>query len=374
MGFWGFVWKNLLRRPARALLTMLGLAIAVTAVVALVGVSRGFERSLSDLYTKRGVDIVVVRKGFAAGFNSDIDARFSEEIRKLPGVLSVDDGLADMIDCEGYMTVMNGWAPDANMLSEVEINSGRKLKAGDAGKAMIGIVQAGILKKKVGDKINLYGDNEPFEIVGVFTSMNVYNNGSVVVLLEELQELTEKKGKVTGILVHASPGASEEELTSLAERINALSTVLNAKPTKTFVENVQQLQIGKAMAWVVSAIAVLIGSVGVLNTMVMSVYERAKEIGVLRAIGWRKSRVVWMVICEALLLSLGGATVGILCAVLLTRYLSTFPLTANIVQGRIEGIVMVQGLIIAVIVGVGGAIYPAWWGASLVPREALQKK
>jgi putative ABC transport system permease protein len=323
------------------------------------------------------VDIIVVRKGISAGLNSSFDGSFTEEIRKLRGVQSVDDGLVDVVSIAvspsvSFDTVINGWSADATMFDELEINEGRGLAAGDTRQAMIGSIRAANLGKKVGDKIGLYG--EEFQIVGIYTSTNVLNNGAIVVLLSELQELTGKTGKVTGILVHAEPGAAKAELLSLADRINALSPILNAQPTRDFIDNVQQLQLGKAMAWVVSAIALLIGSVGMLNTMVMSVYERSKEIGVLRAIGWRKSRVVWMIICEALLLSLGGAVVGVVCAVLLTRYLSTFPLTANIVQGRIEGIVIVQGMIIAVVVGVGGAMYPAWWGASLVPREALQKK
>ncbi len=156
-----------------------------------------------------------------------------------------------------------------------------------------------------------------------------------------------------------------------------LSPDVDAKLTQEFIDTVQQIQMSKAMAWVVAAIALVIGSVGMLNTMVMSVYERTKEIGVLRAIGWRKWRIVWMVMCESLLLSLGGAVVGVLCAVLLIRYLSTFPMTANVCKGKYLG---GAGASSPSLLAVGGAIraYPAGGGTAVwspwsIPKDALNK-
>lgn len=375
MGFFSFIWKNLTRRPARSMLTMLGLSVAVTAVVALVGVSRGFEDSLSDLYTQRGVDMVVQRKGGNQRVNSGIDVGFRDKMLALEGVDSIDGGLVDVIAFEEqnmYTVLINGWPPDAAMYEQIKIKEGRRLFAKDEHKAMLGHVLAANLGKKVGDTVILYG--EEFEVAGVFESFSVYENGSVVVLLGELQRLTDRPGKVTGYLIHAKPGATAAQLRGLAKRIELLSPDIDAELTQDFIKNVQQIQMSQAMAWVVAAIALVIGSVGMLNTMVMSVYERTKEIGVLRAIGWRKGRIVWMVMCESLLLSLGGALIGVFCAVLLIRYLSTFPMTANVVQGNISPGVMLEGIIIAVLVGVGGAAYPAWWSANLIPKDALNKK
>lgn len=375
MHFYSLIWKNLARRPTRSLLTVLGLGVAVTAVVALVGVSHGFENSLSELYNQRGVDIVVQRSGGSQRVNSGIDASFGKELVKLPGVERVDGGLMDVISFPEYgqfTVLINGWAPDAAMFNEIKVRSGDRLHEGDNHKAMLGHVLAANIDKKVGDKVELYA--EEFEVIGIFESFNVYENGSVIVLLEELQRLTDRPGKVTGFLIHAQPGSDDAQLQSLARQIEAMAPDVSAKRTKEFIESVQQIQLSRAMAWVVSGIALMIGSVGMLNTMVMSVYERIKEIGVLRAIGWRKSRVVAMVLLESLVLSIGGAVVGIICAVLLIRFLGSYPLTANLVQGKIAPHVLLQGFLIALFVGVGGAAYPAWWSANLVPREALLKK
>jgi putative ABC transport system permease protein len=375
MHFHSLIWKNLARRPTRSLLTVLGLGVAVTAVVALVGVSRGFENSLSELYNQRGVDIVVQRSGGSQRVNSGIDAAFGKDLLALESVTRIDGGLVDVISFQEYglfTVLINGWTADAAMFDEIKVRTGRRLQDGDNHKAMLGHVLAANINKKVGDKVELYA--EEFEVVGIFESFNVYENGSVIVLLDELQRLTDRPGKVTGFLVHADPNSNETQLQSLAERIEAMAPDVSALRTKDFIQSVQQIQLSRAMAWVVSGIALVIGSVGMLNTMVMSVYERIKEIGVLRAIGWKRSRVVAMVLLESLVLSIGGAVVGIICAVLLIRFLGSYPLTANLVQGKIAPQVLLQGFLIAILVGVGGAAYPAWWCANLIPRDALLKK
>src|SRR5690606_7758613 len=109
---------------------------------------------------------------------------------------------------------------------------------------------------------------------------------------------------------------------ALRQRIEALGEDVEAMPAADFVRNVSQIQVGRAVAWLISAIALFIGAIGVLNTMVMSVYERTREIGTLRAIGWSKSRIVRMVLGESLLLSIAGGIAGSAAGVGLAKALS----------------------------------------------------
>ena len=85
---------------------------------------------------------------------------------------------------------------------------------------------------------------------------------------------------------------------------------LGALTTEQFVDNDNGIKLAGAMAWMTSAIALVIGAIGMLNTMIMSVLERTQEIGILRAIGWRKLRVMRMILGESFVLSLGGAVVA----------------------------------------------------------------
>jgi putative ABC transport system permease protein len=232
------------------------------------------------------------------------------------------------------------------------------------------------LGKKVGDRIELYA--EEFEIVGIFESFSVYENGCVVVLLEELQRLMDRPGQVTGFLVDVTPidkdsPATQARIDAVARKIEALSPKLSVLPTENFIENVEQIKLGRSMAWVTSAIAVFIGSIGVLNTMVMSVIERTREIGTLRAIGWKRLTVMRMILWESVILSLGGALLGIVQAVILIRILAILPWTSGLVAGSTSPGVMLQGLTIAILVGVLGAIYPAYRAAGLSPVEALRR-
>ncbi len=160
----------------------------------------------------------------------------------------------------------------------------------------------------------------------------------------------------------------------LRKEIEALQPGLEVKRPTDFVEHVPQVRIGRAVAWLTSAIALFIGAIGMLNTMVMSVFERTKEIGTLRAIGWRKSRVIRMVLGESLILSIAGAVLGSAGGAALAKFLSHLPNTAGVTQGDVGSSVFIEGFLVALIVGLLGAIYPALWSANLLPTEARMRR
>ena len=130
-----------------------------------------------------------------------------------------------------------------------------------------------------------------------------------------------------------------------------------------------EMRIMQAVAWLVSAIALIIGAIGMLNTMMMSVFERTYEIGVLRALGWRKRRIVKMILCEALVLSLAGAVVGGVGGMLLLQGLSHLPWINGLLPGGVAPIVFVYGLVIAVLMGLTGGLYPAIRVRCWCPRK-----
>lgn len=111
---------------------------------------------------------------------------------------------------------------------------------------------------------------------------------------------------------------------------------------------------------------------GMLNTMIMSVHERTREIGILRAIGWRPRRVVWMVLSESLLLSVTGASVGTLGAFALVRLLTRLPAASGLIDGRVPPVVIGQGFLIAVLVGLVGGSVAAYRAAKMLPTAALR--
>jgi putative ABC transport system permease protein len=375
MYFFSFLLKNLFRRPARTMLTVLGLAVAVGAVVSLVGVSTGFKDSFMKLYQSRDVDLVVARPGNEA-LSGGLPEQLGEPIAKLKGVKEVQGGLVDALNFrkEGLElpVIVNGYDPKSSIFNDLKILSGRRLNQGDAHKIMIGRVLAANLGKQVGDKVELYADD--FEIIGTYETGNVFENGGAVVLLSELQRLDNKPNEISGFTVSAVKPISEQELDDLAKRIQELQPGLKVEKSKDFVNNVQQIKMSGAVAWITSAIALIIGAIGMLNTMIMSVFERTKEIGTLRAIGWRRSRIIQMIIGESLILSIGGAIIGSAAGIGLVKLLTKLPVAAGMVSGNISTDVIVQGFLVAILVGAVGSIYPAIWGANLLPTEALRRK
>src|SRR5262245_336665 len=114
MYFFTFLLKNLLRRPARSMLTIVGLAVAVAAVVSLVGVATGFENSFLEVYTSRGVDLVVQRAGGKNNLNNGLPESLLEPISKVEGVKQVVGGLLDTIpfrEANLMGVLLNGWPP-----------------------------------------------------------------------------------------------------------------------------------------------------------------------------------------------------------------------------------------------------------------------
>ncbi|MCS6851301.1 MAG: ABC transporter permease [Gemmataceae bacterium] len=380
MYFATFILKNIVRRRLRSMLTVLGVAIAVGAAVALLGIADGFERSFLSLYQQRGVELIVVRAGKAERSTSFLDERIAERLRRLPGVAQVMGGLVDAVEIPGsglQAVLVQGWYADSPLFDALRFVSGRRFRPDESHVAVLGSVIARNLGKKEGDAVSLYG--EDFQILGVFESFNHFENGCVVINIRDLQRLLGVGNKVTGFQVVVEPAPNKQALVDrLRGEIEALTDdrghrlPLSALPTADAVSTTSQLRLIKAQSWITSVIAVVIGSIGVLNTMLMSVFERTREIGILRAIGWRRRRVVRMVLAESLLLSLAGAVVGILFGLALTFALSRVPMAAGYVEGTIAPSVLLGGLAIAVLVGLLGGVYPAWRAARLLPTEALR--
>jgi putative ABC transport system permease protein len=381
MWFVTFLLKNLFRRKLRSALTGSAVAVAVGTLVGFLGVSDGFERSTVEAFEKRGVDLVVVAGGVIDQLSSDLDEHIGDRIQHIPGVRTATPGLIELVELHKGNSVIGvvvqGWRLDNPNFNDLEILSGRRLQADDRRGVMLGVNLAGGLNKQVGDTVEI--QREDFQVVGIFRSFTVFENGGAVVLLSELQPLMARKNSVTGfsVVLDHDDGATAD-IDAVRSQIEALTDErgrplgLSAQPTKDYASTSVHIRMAHAMAWLTSMIAVVIGSIGMLNTMIMSVFERTREIGILRAVGWRPWRVVRMILGEALLLSLAGAVLGTGAAVVLTRWLTTFPQVAGFVAGDIAPVVILEGFLMALLVALVGGAYPAYRAARLLPTEALR--
>ena len=159
---------------------------------------------------------------------------------------------------------------------------------------MLGRILAANLGKQTGDHVQLYGQD--FEVVGMFESFSVYENGAVFMLLDELQRQMDRPGEVTGFVVLTETRQAAATSPRIRRRDRGLDPEIAATPCAEFVGVAQQMKITRTMSWFTSMFAIVIGGVGVMNTMAMSVFERRGEIASLRAMGWRQWRVARLIL------------------------------------------------------------------------------
>lgn len=379
MWFSTLVVKNLIRRPLRSILTILAISLAIASVVSLVGIADGFEASFRKLYDRKGIDIFVVRSGPTQRISSSLPESLGDKIRQVPGVKDIIPGLFDIVvfPNSNLNVPLNGWVPESYVFEYLKVLEGRKLTRYDEKKVMLGTVLARNLQVKVGDHLVIQEGGEPFEVVGIHETFNVLENGALVMPLRELQEIMDRKGQVTGFSVILDPEmkkANPDLVPTVRHQIEKLEKSISALSTQDHLRSLTEIQLVKAMAWLTSAIALAIGLFGVMNTMVMAVNERTKEIGVLRAVGWRPKRVLRLVLLEAVVMSLVGAIVGILFSILLVQTLTRLPRVSGFIDGNIQPIYFFYGFAIAVLVGLLGGIFPARRASRMLPTAALRQE
>jgi putative ABC transport system permease protein len=366
MYFITLVLKNLVRRKTRTALTTIGIAIAVGTMVAFVGVASGFEQSTFDIFQKRKADIVVIQTGVPNQLSSEVDEALGAKIQKIPGVQLVTPGLVDVISLHRFYVLVMGWRQDNPGFTDINIVEGRRLAGDEPHACMLGSNIAESLKKQTGDAIVI--KHHEFKIVGIFHSFSIFENSSIIVNLDVLQKLTGRKGAVTGFSVTLQD-EKKALAKSISKKIRALG--LFAQPTAEYVAQSAHVQIMHAIAWLTTSIALVIGMISLANTMTMSVIERTQEIGILRAIGWRKWRVVSMIVSEALIISCVGGVMGAIGAKIAVLWLTSLPQVEGFIQAALGLYVIAQGIFLALAVGVLSSIWPSVRAASFMPTEAI---
>jgi putative ABC transport system permease protein len=380
MYFFSLVMKNLLRRPIRTMLTCTSMAIAVCAVVSMLSTSEGYEGAIAHMYESRDVDLIVVRTGVSQRVASSLEESTAERIRQLDYVRELEPVLVDLVSFEEAHLIavyVFGLRIDGTMQGFLKVKEGRTLRADDHRKALLGNVLAKNLNKGVGDKVEIEG--EPFEVVGIYDTFNMLESNGAVVALPELQKLMGREKQATTFLVFLkNQGDKTRAVENARLEIEALrddkgnSLRLSVNSAQDHVKTTFETQMLKGFAWLSSTIALVIGLVSMLNTMMMSVSERFREIATLRAIGWKRLRVVRMILTEAAVLSFFGALLGVLVSIPFLYGLSHLSVTSAVVVSALHPAIMAKGLALGMIAGLIGACYPSVIASSLSPAQALR--
>jgi putative ABC transport system permease protein len=370
MTFFTVVTRGLTRRPVRTGLTILGIAVGIAAVVALVGISRGFSKSWETGMKARGTDVVVSNMGSSL-IPKPFNILVRDRIAHLPHVAATCGILVDLMSVENAQMMMvsaREWGGFS--WNSLKVISGRMPRDASEQAVLLGRTAAEVLKKKVGDKIQI--ETGELTVVGIVDGNAWVENGSVILALPVFQEITGNPDKINVIDVRVTPSTSSKEVDRLCEEINKVVPEGRAVVAGEHIGQSEAYKIAQAMSWGTSLLAVLVGVLGVMNTMLMTVFERTQEICVLLALGWQRGRIIRMVLWESALLGLLGGFVGVLLGAIGVRLLGMTPAIRGLLEPDLSLSLLTISVAIAVAVGVLSGLYPAWRGSRLVPSRALQ--
>jgi ABC-type antimicrobial peptide transport system permease subunit len=366
------IFKNLWGRKIRTLLTIFGIAVGVAAVVTLGALAEGFIEGYSDMAGGSGADLLVAQSDAVDVMFSAVDEAMGEALRSLSGVEEATGMVYTFAatDNAPYFIVY-GYDPEGFAIDHFKIVAGESLsrRASTRGgkPLLLGRTAAEDLDKSVGDTFRLY--ESTYRIVGLYETGQPFEDGAAVLLLEDAQQISKKPHKVNAFLLKLR---SDADVDRLRQRIQQRFSNVTISTSSDFGEEQEMLQYLYAFTWTVSLVALLIGGVGVMNTMLMSVVERTREFGVLRAVGWRPWRILMMVLGESLALSLLGGGCGILLGMLALRGMQDVPTVGNIVRTLITPALFAQGMGVAIGLGTVGGALPAWRASRLMPAEAMR--
>ena len=359
------VFKNLWRRSIRSLLTILGIAVGVAAIVALGAMARGIAQNYNNAIGLSNDLLVTQANAYDVVFSS-LDEELGARIQAISGVDNVDAGVFGWINVDNmpYFLVF-GYELDSVAMRHYRVVEGKPVTGPT--QIVIGRRAADALTLGVDDNLRIYG--VPYRIVGIYETGQGMEESGGVVTLADAQIITQKQRQVSLFQVGLQRGADIDQ--ALA-RIESLDKMITVSKSSEYEGSQQWTAYLQGFAWGISVIAILIGGLGMMSAMVMSVLERTREIGTLRALGWSRGQVIRLILGEALALGGTGGLVGIVIGMGLTWLAAQIPGVGSFLEGSLSADLAVQGMATALILGLVGGAYPAWSAANLQPVEALR--
>jgi putative ABC transport system permease protein len=389
--------RALRRNKMRSLLTMLGVIIGVGSVIASVSITTGATKQVEDKVSSLGQNIITVfsgnfsNGGMKGGWGSAStllvdDARAIQN--EVANVVAVSPEVRDreqvLADGQNWNTQVMGESPDYPQIRDWNIAEGTMFSDAD----VRSIAKVAVIGKTVVDQLFVNDDplgqtliirNIPFKIVGVLEAkgFNLFgqDQDDVVIIpyTSHMKRIT-SRNFVNSIMVQA---ASKDTITQVQDDINTLlaDRHKSAEPDFTVRTQLELMQMvtatSKTMSVLIGAIAsvsLIVGGVGVMNIMLVSVSERTREIGIRMAVGARSRDILIQFLIEAVTLSAIGGILGIVLGMAAAETIAHLTGWPTLTPYAWIGIACISSALIGIVSG----FYPAWKASRLDPIEALR--
>jgi len=384
---------NLSQRKLRSSLTVLGIVIGIAAIVSLVSIGEGMRLMVTEQLRGFGANKIMVLPSMQMGMGTSIGGlylteRDLDDIKDTRGVdiatgMLVKTLSVDYKDEVAALTVTGIEPEDAEKffadVQGFEIETGRWMDTDEKYSVVIGNIAAyNLFSEDVRLKDKLEIKDTTVKVVGIMKEIGNYQDDTMVVIsLETLRNIVEEEEEITMILVKVK---NVEEVEEVAEDIEEdlektygekMFTVMTAQQ---IVEQVGSI-IGIISVFLggVAAISLLVAGIGIANTMFMSIMERTREIGIMKAIGATNRTVLVMFLTESVLIGLIGGAIGCTIGIGMSKVIDRFSSFYGIqVKTAVTLELLFIGLIFSMVVGIISGFLPARKAAKLQPVEALR--
>lgn len=380
---------------------MIGIFIGVAAVVALVSLGQGMQAAVNAQFASVGSDKIIIQ-GTSAFFGppgqntaGKVDKQDLNIIKNIPGITRVAGRILKQVSVEHnkenkiLFAASLPQTPDERELV-VEANNlktiqGRMLKQNEKRKILAGNnlwTKTNQFSKQItlGTKLKINGFN--FEVVGLLDKIGSGRDDSIIINEEDLREILNLPDEYSALFAQI---AQNEEPSKVADKISrALRRNrhqkegfedFSAQTSQSLIESINTiLGVVQAVFIGISLISLLVGGIGIMNTMYTSVLERTREIGVMKSIGARNKDIFLLFFIESGLLGMAGGAMGVLIGIGMSKLVELIAREAigNLLTPTFSPFLIIGALLFSFVIGAISGILPAKQASKMQPVEALR--
>lgn len=368
MIFIRLILTNLARHKVRTVISVAGIAFSVAAMLTVVTILQGAVGMFSGLLSTDSQMIVFERNVSDLFFSSVPDAAV-QQIRSWSMVQHASPLLFGVVSSADHpiITCFGITPDDARLRDATWVSGDRTAFAKDPDGVVLGQRASAFLHAGSGRSVEI--GNKSFLVVGVLRMRNGFEDGGVFMPLATAQDFFHKSGESSVITIKLT---RRDDAAAFKRAVRQHYPDLIALEDQEFDHSYTQFRILKATAWAVGGAGLILGGLGVANTMIMSVFTRIREIAILRVTGFSNRQIAAIIFGESGLVSLMGAFTGLALGIGAVWALKAIPALHGYVDAHLQPLVMLAVVVLACATGLAGALYPAIYASRVRAVEALR--
>ncbi|MFW5730839.1 MAG: ABC transporter permease [Desulfonatronovibrionaceae bacterium] len=365
----GLALRNLFRSRLRNLLTFIGVAAGMSVLMASVSVTSNFRNQLDEIIADTGSDVMIQSRTATTPMTSRISAADLQKISALDSIKSTSSVIMGFLQTSWapYFLIL-GVSSAESLASRVSLLEGEWFSP-QKQEMVLGYLGAAELGYSTGNKMVL-NDRNMFTITGLFSFGYPMADGAALMDLSTAKKLLNRDNSVNMILTEISPATDPYQA---IQELNSLFPHLYASTGKDFVGEIRFFDSVELFTWILSTVSFLTCCLVVMNTLIMSISERIKELGILMAIGWSRLMIYRTILYESLILCLAGTIAGAAAAgVSLSVLQGSRTLGLGLIPAGISWNLAILSCGLALLLGVVSSLYPALIINRVTPAGALR--